>query len=370
MSFYHTVKSLAGFDFASFFDNVDSKRVKSALYNHRLSEEDFLCLLSPSAGDFLEEMAQKAHSIALNHFGRTVLLYTPIYLANYCVNKCTYCGFNAGNGMERKKLDLEEVESEARTVHALGFRHIIILTGESRLHTPVSYIRDCVLLLKKYFSSISIEIYPLEEWEYRYLIEAGVDGLTIYQEVYTRATYAKVHPAGPKSNYRYRLEAVDRAARAGIHSVSVGALLGLDDWRREAFFTGIHGKYIQDYYPGVELTLSAPRIRPHAGIDAAVLEITDKNLVQALLAYKIFLQRAGINITTRERAELRDNLIPLGVTKMSAAVSTRVGGHSNQRKSESQFEIADERSVEETLKAIRLKGYNPIFKDWEPLHVR
>jgi 2-iminoacetate synthase len=235
-----------------------------------------------------------------------------------------------------------------------------------RKHTPVSYIKDCISLIKKYFSSISIEIYPLRQEEYRELIEAGADGLTIYQEVYNKGTYKTVHPKGPKSNYQYRLEAAERAAKAGIHSVSIGALLGLSPWRQEAFFTGLHGQYLQDNYPALELTLSTPRIRPYKGTKTKIYEVTEKNLVQAMLAYKIFLQRAGINITTRESAEFRDNLIPLGVTKMSAAVSTQVGGHSSEDKSTSQFDTADGRTVEEIRCAIRQKGYNPIFKDWEP----
>lgn len=365
MSFFEKIKAYRGFDFDAFFENVSDTQIINALNKDIINEYDFLCLLSPSAEKYLEQMAQKAHNISLCHFGRSILLYTPLYLANYCVNKCAYCGYNSGNDIKRKKLTFEEVEEEAKAIYETGLKHVIILTGESRYHTPVSYIKDCVKILKKYFSSISIEIYPLEKEEYAELIEAGVDSLTIYQEVYDEAIYDKVHLAGPKKDYRYRLEAPDRACMAKIHSLSIGALLGLYKWRQEAFFTGLHGSYIQQRYSDVELTLSIPRIRPHVGFFKDIYEVTDRNVVQAMSAYKIFLQRVGINITTRESAAFRDNLIPLGVTKMSAGVSTEVGGHSSKDRSEGQFDIADTRSVQEIKKAILYKGYNPIFKDWE-----
>ncbi|MBS4534525.1 2-iminoacetate synthase ThiH [Clostridium sp. D2Q-14] len=367
MNFYQKVQEFDNFDFDKFFGNVTNERIESILMEDRMNEEDFLSLLSPNSEKYIEEMAQKAHNISLRHFGRTVLLYTPMYLSNFCVNKCLYCGYNIENKIRRKKLTLEEVEEEGKAIYEMGYRHILILTGESRKHNPVSYIKDCVGILKKYFSSIAIEIYPLEEYEYRELICCGVDSLTLYQEVYNEEVYKKVHVAGPKSNYRYRLDAPERAAKAKIHSISIGALLGLEDWRKEAFFTGIHGKYIEKNYPDVELTLSTPRIRPHAGSFEYVREVTDKNIVQAILAYKLFLHRAGINITTRERAEFRDNLIPSGVTKMSASVSTEVGGHSNKEKGEEQFKIDDNRSLYEVRNSIKFKGYNPILKDWESI---
>ncbi|MBS4538596.1 2-iminoacetate synthase ThiH [Clostridium sp. D2Q-11] len=367
MSFYEKVKDFNGFNFNNFFNSITEEKIEHILVKDRVNEEDFLSLLSPKAEKYLEEMAQIAHDISINNFGRAILLYTPMYLSNYCVNKCLYCGYNVENGIRRKKLALGEVEVEAKAIYEMGYRHILILTGESRKHSPISYIKDCVKILKKYFSSIAIEIYPLEEDEYRELICSGVDSLTLYQEVYDEDTYKSVHVAGAKSNYKYRLDAPERAAKAKIHSLSIGALLGLEDWRKEAFFTGLHGKYIEKNYPDIELTLSTPRIRPHAGSFEYVREVTDKNIVQAMLAYKIFIHRAGINITTRERAEFRDNLLPLGVTKMSASVSTEVGGHSNNEKGDKQFEIDDSRNLEDIKFAIKAKGYHHIFKDWEPI---
>ncbi|MBC2581840.1 2-iminoacetate synthase ThiH [Clostridium sp. DJ247] len=368
MSFYEKIKEYKGFAFHDYFERVTDSQIERAIAKDRINEEDFLALLSPKAENHLEAMAQKAHDITLRNFGKSIVLYTPMYLANYCENKCAYCGYNVENKIARKKLTFEEVEKEAKSIAATGIKHIIILTGESSYHTPVSYIKDCVKILKKYFSSICIEIYPLEQKEYEELIEAGVDSLTIYQETYNEEVYDKVHLAGPKKNYKYRLDTPERVCKAKIHSVGVGALLGLYEWRSEAFFSGLHTAYIQDKYPAVEISMSVPRIRPHAGSAIDIYEVSDKNIVQVALAYKIFLPRAGINITTRERADFRDNFIPLGVTKMSAGVSTEVGGHSAEDKGEGQFNIADGRSVEEIKQAITKKGYNPVFKDWGALN--
>lgn len=365
MSFYHKLKEYENFDFEDYLQSVTSEDIERVLSKESLNEKDFLTLLSPKAENYLEAMAQKASKLSLKNFGKTVVLYTPMYLANYCENKCIYCGYNAENHIKRKKLTLEEVEEEAKAIYAEGIRHILILTGESRYHSSVSYIKNCVNILKKYFSSISIEVYALEEEEYRELTKAGVDGLTIYQEVYNEEVYKKVHIKGPKRDFRYRLEAPERACRVGIRSLGVGALLGLHNFRSEAFYSALHAYYIQQNYPHVELCMSFPRIRPHAGSAIEIHDVNDTNIVQIMLAYKIFLPRAGINITTREREEFRDNLLSLGITKISAGVSTEVGGHSKGIKGEAQFDIADNRSVDEVRDMIIKKGFNPVFKDWQ-----
>ena len=245
MSFIETIEQYQNFDIDAFFSRVTEADVRRAIGQDRLGPLDYLTLLSPQAEICLEEMAQKAHRLTVQHFGRTMLLFTPIYVANHCVNQCLYCGFNVKNKLHRTQLTLEEVAAEAEIIAATGLKHILLLTGESRQHTPVSYIRDCVEVLRRYFTSISIEIYPLTEDEYRELIAAGVDGLTIYQETYDRDTYAYLHPAGPKRDYRFRLDAPERGCRAGMRSVNIGALLGLADWRREAFLTGLHADYLQ-----------------------------------------------------------------------------------------------------------------------------
>lgn len=364
MSFYNYCSQYKGFNFEGFFQGITGPEVMSILGKDRINKNEFLALLSPAAGELLEPMAQRAQKLSLQHFGKAILLYTPMYLSNYCINKCAYCSFNRANEIKRKKLTLQEIDEEARTISSTGLKHILILTGESRKETPVSYIVEAVKVLKKYFHSISIEVYPLTEEEYGEVIEAGVDGLTIYQEVYDEEIYGKVHPGGPKRNYRFRLDAPERACRANIRSINIGALLGLGEWRKEAFFTGLHVDYLQNKYTEVETSISLPRIRPHVGQFRDIYPVSDKDMVQIMLAFKIFLPYAGVTISTRERQAFRDNLIPLGVTKMSAGVSTEVGGHTNGTKGESQFEISDKRSVEEIKQAILSRGYQPIFKDW------
>ncbi|RKD30531.1 2-iminoacetate synthase ThiH [Thermohalobacter berrensis] len=364
MSFYEIYCKYKGFNFKNFFKNVTKTDVLRVLNKERIHEGDFLTLLSPFAQGFIEEMAQKSHKVTIKNFGKTILLYTPVYLSNYCVNKCSYCGFNIENKIKRKKLTLKEIEDEAKAISSTGLRHILILTGESRKETPVSYIIDAIKVVKKYFDSISIEIYPLTKDEYKKVIEAGVDGLTIYQEVYNEEIYDRVHILGPKKDYKFRLDAPERACKAKIRNVNIGSLLGLDDWKKEAFFTGLHAKYLQDKYPDVEISVSLPRIRPHVGMFNDIYPVGDRALVQILLAMRIFLPRVGITLSTRENKKLRDNLIPLGVTKMSAGVSTEVGGHTSKGNTESQFEISDTRSISEIKEAILSKGYQPIFKNW------
>lgn len=363
MGFYEVRRNYDNFDFEGFFQQVAAESIQKTIAKNRLAALDYLALLSPRAEMYLEEMAQKAHRLTVQHFGRVVFFYTPMYLSNYCVNHCVYCGFQVHNKLERKKLTLAEVEQEAETIAATGLKHILILTGESRRESSVSYIKECVKVLKRYFTSISIEIYPLEEKEYAELISAGVDGLTIYQEVYDEEEYAKLHPAGPKKGYRFRLEAPERACRAGIRTVNVGALLGLGQWRTEAFFTGLHADYLQNAFPAVEVSISPPRIRPQLGGFQPRFEVTDKNLVQYMLAFRLYMPRGGITISTRERAELRDRLVKLGATKMSAGSCTAVGGRSDHN-STGQFEISDERDVAEMAGMLYAQGYQPVYKDW------
>jgi len=366
MSFADKLLKYQDFPFASYLAGVTGADIERTLAKEYLVERDFLNLLSEQAVPYLEIMAQKAHQLTVQNFGRVILLYTPLYLANYCVNQCAYCGFNVTNKITRKKLTLEEVEKEALAIAQTGLRHILILTGESRFQTPLSYIETCVRVLKKYFDSISIEIYPLTEEEYGQLTAAGVDGLTLYQEVYDPVTYDAIHLAGPKKDYRFRLDAPERACRARMRAVNIGALLGLQDWRKEAFFTGLHAAYLQDKYLDTEISVSLPRLRPHVGNFAPCFVVSDRDLVQILLALRLFLPRAGITISTRERAEFRDNLLPLGVTKMSAGSCTAVGGHLEEA-TEGQFVIADERSVREIHAMLVSRGYQPLYKDWHQL---
>ncbi|MEN6319652.1 MAG: 2-iminoacetate synthase ThiH [Syntrophaceae bacterium] len=366
MSFYKEIKRYDTFDFDDFFAYTASDTVGKIIAKNRLHERDYLILLSPTAEHHLEEMAQKAHQLTVQHFGRVILLYTPLYLSNFCVNHCLYCGFQVTNRLERKKLTPVEVEKEAEIIAATGLKHILILTGESRQESPVSYIAECAHILNHYFTSISIEIYPLEESEYAELISAGVDGLTIYQEVYDTEIYGQMHPAGPKRNYRFRLEAPERACRAGMRTVNIGTLLGLNNWRKEAFFTGVHADYLQNKFPEIEISISPPRIRPHLGGFQPAFKVSDRNLVQYMVAFRLFMPRGGITISTRESSDLRDHLVKLGATKMSAGSCTAVGGRT-EYDSTGQFEISDKRSVSEMAGMLYSQRYQPVYKDWQIL---
>lgn len=327
--------------------------------------EKFASLLSVEAESNLEKMAVKAHNLTLKHFGKTIQLYTPMYLSNYCDNQCIYCGFNIKNDTERKKLTLDEVQKEAQFISSTGLKHILILSGESREESPVGYLKDCIGVLRKYFSSTSIEVYPLTQEEYAELISEGVDGLTIYQEAYDEEAYGKMHLSGPKKDYRFRLDAPERGCRAGMRSVNIGVLLGLSEWRKEIFFLGLHARYLQDNFPGVDIGVSIPRLRPQVGNFRAPFEVNDKNIVQIILALRIFLPRLGISVSTRENPAFRENLVPLGVTRMSAGSTTRVGGHTiGVDEALAQFEICDLRSADEIKEMLRIKGYQAVTKDW------
>ena len=367
MSFYESIQKFRDFDFDKFFGNLTDLHIEKALNSPKLDYKQFLMLLSPLAEKYLEEMAQRAHKISLQNFGRTIQLYTPIYLSNYCVNQCVYCGFNENSRISRKKLSINEVEKEARIIAEKGLKHVLLLTGESREMSSLSYIKNCISVLKKYFSSISLEIYPLKEEEYKEMIEEGVDGLTIYQEVYDQDIYSKLHPKGPKRDYRPRLDTPENAASAGIRTINIGALLGLNDWIRESFFTGMHAKYLQDKYTDTEVSISVPRVRTQNSHFNPQYTVSDKNLVQIILAVRIFLSRVGVTLSTREGMALRDNLVPLGVTKMSAGSVTSVGGRifaESEEKESAQFDILDNRDINEVGDMLLQKGYQPVLKDW------
>jgi len=364
MSFYQVYAEFKNFN-PEEFNSKPTRTISNILGKQYLDLYDFAFLLSLAAKGQLEDMAQKAFRITRQNFGKAIELYTPLYLSNYCENSCLYCGFNQNNKIKRKKLTLKELEKEAEFISSLGLKHILILTGESRKESPVSYLKECAGILKKYFASISIEVYSLEENEYALLASSGVDGLVIYQEVYDEKLYKKLHPAGPKKDYLFRLDAPERGARSKMRNVSIGVLLGLGDWRKDVFLLGLHARYLQDKFPDVNIGVSLPRIRPQKGDFKAINKVSDEDLVQIILALRIFLPRAGISLSTREDAHLRENLIPLGVTRLSAGSSTAVGGHTLLKEADtSQFEINDRRSVDEIKTMLEKKGYQPVFKDW------
>lgn len=367
MSYYQIYSKYKNLPLERFFDDIRPSDVTQAINSDEQSENQLLALLSPEAENYLEEMAQEANRLTVMNFGKTIQLYTPMYLSNYCDNQCAYCGFNAANPLARKKLSLEEVEKEAAFISSTGLEHILILTGDSRKDSPISYIKDCLKILKKYFVSISIEIYALTQDEYQKMANEAVDGLTLYQETYNEAAYDRLHISGPKKDYLSRLDAPERAAKVRMRNVNIGVLLGLGNWRQDAFFLGLHAKYLQDKFPDVEIGASLPRLRPYAGNFKVMNNISDKNVAQIIMALRIFLPRLGITLSTREGSKLRENLLPLGITRMSAGSSTRVGGHTIESPEESnlaQFEISDTRSVREIKDMLAEKGYQAVMKDW------
>jgi 2-iminoacetate synthase len=346
------------------FNSITAAEVERALARENSDLRALAALLSPAAASYLEPMARRAHALTLRYFGRTIQLFTPMYLANFCENHCRYCGFSADNAIKRKRLTREELEREAAYLAQQEFAHVLILTGSSRSATPVQWIAECVSVLNAYFPSISIEVYSLTQDEYRQLVEAGADGLTIYQETYNRSMYAYLHPAGPKADYEFRLLAPERGAAAGMRTVNIGALLGLDDWRGEVFTLAMHAHYLQTKYPAVEVGVSFPRIRPHEGSFTPACDVSDAELVQIITAFRIFLPRVGITVSTRESAVLRENLLPLGVTRISAGSSTAVGGRTTDSDQPDQFAIADERSLHQIKEMLRGGGYQAVHQDW------
>ena len=339
--------------------------VQRALQRDVLQPEDFAALLSPAAAPFLEQMARRAQAETRKHFGNSVQMFTPLYIANYCENYCVYCGFNCHNKIRRAKLDAKEIERELQAIAATGLQEILLLTGESRSMSPVSYIGETARCARKYFRVIGVEIYPLNVEEYAYLHACGVDYVTVFQETYDADKYKTLHLGGHKRIFPYRLNAQERALMGGMRGVGFAALLGLSDFRRDAFATGLHAHLIQRKYPHAEIAFSCPRLRPIINNDkVGPKDVHEPQLLQVVCAYRIFMPFASITISTRERADFRDNIIGIAATKISAGVDVGIGGHSGEEKGDEQFEISDERSVEEVYDAICRHGLLPVMADY------
>lgn len=339
--------------------------VENALQKERLTLDDYGAILSPAAMPYLESMARKAQLETRKHFGNSISLFTPLYIANYCENECVYCGFKATNKIQRATLSKNDAENELKAIAATGLEEILLLTGESRYKSDVTYIGETIKLATKYFSTVGIEIFPLNSDEYAYLHECGADFVSVYQETYNTDKYEQVHLWGSKRIFPYRFHAQERALLGGMRGVSFGALLGLDDFRKDAFAAGLHAYFIQQKYPHAEIGFSVPRIRPIINNAANhSKDVHEKQLLQVMLAYRLFMPFAGITISTRERARFRDHVIGLAATKMSAGVSVGVGGHDEEQKGDEQFEISDERSVKEIHEIIRSKGLQPVYTDY------
>lgn len=366
MSFYQIIEQYKEFDFVQFFNRVTDTAIARSLAKEKPGPMDLLTLLSPRAAVFLEPMAQKAHQLTVQYFGRTIQLFIPLYISNHCNNQCAYCGFNYNNTISRRKLTMSEIEEEAKALADTGMQHVLFLTGEAQHMTPMDYLVDASQCLKSYFASVSIEVYPLEVDEYRRLQQAGVDGMTVFQETYNQQVYKRVHLGGKKSNYHWRLNAPERAAQSGMRVVNLGALLGLAEPRSEIFFTALHALYLEKTYLDTEVALSLPRFNEAEGHFQPDYLVDDKTFVQFMTALRIFLPRAGITISTRENAAFRDRILPLGATRYSAGSCTGVGGYTKKKADQTpQFAITDTRDVDEVARAIIAHGYQPIYKDWD-----
>jgi len=322
--------------------------------------------VSPAAEDFLEDMAQLAHRLTVQRFGRTIQLYAPLYLSNFCEGTCLYCGYKAGNEFERTRLTIDQAIDDANILASEGFRHILLVSGNDPEYITVDYLAALAEKLKDKFSSISMEIYQMNQSDYRKLFEAGIDGVTLYQETYDRKTYAYYHPAGAKSDYDYRLETPGRFASAGMRRIGLGVLLGLADWRLDCLALAEHADYLMKRYWQSHISFSFARLRPALNVGGEFEHlISDKNLVQMMLALRLCFADAGIVLSTRERADLRDRLIKLCVTRMSAGSKTNPGGYSGKLASSEQFQIDDTRTPAEVAAMIKSAGFEAVWKDWD-----
>lgn len=330
-----------------------------------LHQMDLEALLSPAARPYLEAIAQLAQELTRRRFGNTIQMYAPLYLSNECRSSCTYCGFSYENTIRRKTLTMEEVEREADLIYQTGIRHILLLTGEDYRNTPLRYLAEAARLLRERFSSISIEVYPLKEDDYALLRLEGVDGLAVYQETYDAERYAQVHLRGMKKNMPFRLDCPDRAGRAGIRKIAVGALLGLSDPATDTLFAALHARYLMQEFWQTQVSVSLPRLRAAEGLENPPL-IADADYVRYLCALRLFLPDAGLVLSTREGADFRDHMSGLCITQMSAGSKTEPGGYSGMETGE-QFEIEDTRSVAEFSAALRARGMEPVFTDWSPI---
>ena len=366
---HQVISQMNAFDYSIY----TARDVRAALDHDTCSIEDFKALLSPAAEPFLEEMAQKARMETSRHFGNTVYLFTPLYIANYCENYCVYCGFNCYNHINRMKLNMAEIEHEMKVIADSGMEEILILTGESRGQSSVEYIGQAVKLARKYFRMVGLEIYPVNTDEYRYLHKCGADYVTVFQETYDADKYETLHLLGHKRVWPYRFDAQERALRGGMRGVAFSALLGLSDFRKDALASALHVYYLQRKYPHAEMSLSCPRLRPIINNDKInPLDVGEKQLCQILCAYRIFLPFVGITVSSRESAEFRNGIVKIAATKVSAGVSTGIGDHESKytgkeddgARGDEQFEIDDDRSFETMYKDMTGEGLQPVLNDY------
>lgn len=350
------------------YEAYTKEDVLAALKSDRLTIEGYKALLSPVALDYLEEMAVRAQMETRRHFGNNIYMFTPLYISNYCENYCIYCGFNSHNKIKRMKLSMDEIESEMVEIKKSGLEEILILTGESERFSDVEYISEAIRIATKYFNVVGVEIYPVNVADYEKLRVAGADYVTVFQETYNSDKYETLHLAGNKRIFPYRFNAQERALMGGMRGVGFAALLGLDDFRKDAFATGYHAYLLQQKYPHAEISISCPRLRPIINNDKInPKDVHEKQLLQIICVYRILMPFAQITISTRENARFRDNAIKIAATKISAGVSTGIGEHTNkekEKKGDEQFEISDSRTVEEVFDAIKKAGLQPVMSEY------
>lgn len=347
-------------------DKYTESDVLLALEHDTKTIEDFKALLSPAALPFLEEIAQQAQAETRKHFGNSINMFTPLYISNYCENYCVYCGFNCHNKIHRAKLNYEEIEKEMQAIAKTGLQEVLLLTGESKKMSNVEYIGEACKIARKYFKVVGLEVYPMNSDEYSYIQKCGADYVTVFQETYNSDKYETLHLAGHKRVFPYRLETQERALMGGMRGVGFAALLGLSDFRKDAFATGIHAYLIQRKYPHAEIAFSCPRLRPIINNDKInPKDVHEPQLLQVICAYRLFMPFASITISTRECQRFRDNIVQIAATKISAGVDVGIGGHSDgEKKGDEQFEISDGRNVKEVYDALCKNGMQPVMSDY------
>lgn len=365
MSFYDVIRSYRWGEIQKEIGRRSLEEVERALAARRMGFDDLMSLLSPRAEPYLEEMAQKAHRLTLQRFGRVMGMFAPLYLSNVCTNYCVYCGFNAGKSINRVTLTPDEAGREGESLRRRGFRTVLLLTGEAPQVITDGYLKRILEKLRPHFSSIGIEMFPMTENRYRELIGQGVDSLTVFQETYDEASYGVFHRGGRKSDYRWRLDTPERGGAAGFRRLGIGALLGLSDWRVEGFFVALHASHLLKTCWRSQLAISFPRLCSSAGGYEPRFPVADRHLVQLICALRLFLPDVGFTLSTRETPALRDDLIPLGTTAMSAGSHTEPGGYARPGEGGAQFDVADRRSPEAVAEALCRRGYEPVWKEWD-----
>ncbi|HHY0467679.1 TPA: 2-iminoacetate synthase ThiH [Vibrio parahaemolyticus] len=369
MSFYDRFQQLDWDDISMSIYAKTAQDVERALAKPKRDLEDFKALISPAAEPYLEQMAKLSYSLTRKRFGNTMSLYIPLYLSNLCANACTYCGFSMENRIKRRTLNRDEVEAEIDAIKRMKFDSVLLVTGEHETKVGMKYFREMVPIIKQRFNYLAMEVQPLNQDEYAELKTLGLDAVMVYQETYHPKTYAQHHWRGNKMDFRYRLETPDRLAKAGIDKIGIGALIGLEEWRTDCFFAAAHLDYLERTYWQSRYSISFPRLRPCAGnAPASGLQpksvMTDKQLVQLICAYRLFNPEVELSLSTRESPQFRDNVLPLGITSMSAASKTQPGGYATEEVELEQFEISDERSAASVEDMIRAKGFDPVWRDW------